>query len=196
MDAHKSLKKWSEFDKCSFWSLFSEMKITCMAIACFIFWVFTVMPSFSVLMLWHTFAHCHPNSGSKTTQYRLKNVYILLKSVLLKLSFQDEGHLYGNCFIFSPFAWDSFFFIFSVVAYVCTSPSYPMLQNDTLAAKNCHNLQIKILLKLNLQHEGHLFSNYLFYILTTFRKCLLFQFSGCGFLFQFSGFAKKVVSFW
>ena len=100
MDAHKSLKKLSEFDKCSFWSLFCKMKITFMSVASFIFWVFTVMPSFSVLMLWHTFAHYHPNSGSRRTHYRLKNGYILLKNVLLKPSFQDESQLHGNCLFY------------------------------------------------------------------------------------------------
>ena len=100
MDAHKSLKKLSEFDKCSSWSLFSEMKIICMSIDCFMFWMSTVMPLFSVLLLWHTFAHSHTNSGSKRTHSWLNNGYTFLKNVLLKLNFKDEGHLYGNCLFY------------------------------------------------------------------------------------------------
>ena len=77
-NAHKSLKIWSEFCKCSFWSyvLFSEMKITCMSIASFIFWIFTVTSSFSVLTLWDTFSHSYSNRSSKRTHDRIKNAYI------------------------------------------------------------------------------------------------------------------------
>ena len=116
MDA-KSLKKWWDFDKkCSFWNLFFEMKITCMPIACFAIWLFTVIDFFSVISLWRTYACSYPNSGSKRTHYRLKNV-------LLKLNFQDERHLYANrLFIFSSLALDTFFFVF-YSAYACTSPS-------------------------------------------------------------------------
>ena len=38
-DSHILLKK-------SFWSFFSEMKVTCMLIACFIFWIFPENASF------------------------------------------------------------------------------------------------------------------------------------------------------
>ena len=42
----------------------------------------------------------------------------------------------------------------------------------------------KILLKLNFKHEGHLFLNCLFYIMTIFGKYLSIQFSGCGIRIQ------------
>ena len=45
--------------------------------------------------------------------------------------------------------------------------------------KSDHNLLKNAFLKLNIQDEGHLFSNCLFYILTIFRN-FLFQLSGCG----------------
>ena len=115
---HKSLKKWWDFDKkCSFWNLFFEMKITCMPIACSVIWLFTVNDFFSVLSLWRTYACFHPNSGSKRTHYRLKNV-------LLKLNFQDEGHLYANrLFYILFFSRRYLLFRFLLVAYACTSPS-------------------------------------------------------------------------
>ena len=50
-------------------------------------------------------------------------------------------------------------------------------KRDTLAAKNCSLLK-NVLLMLEFHDEGHLYSNCLFYILTIYHKCLLFQFLG------------------
>ena len=58
------------------------------------------MPSFSDLTLWQTYSHSHANSCSKRTAYLLKNGHIFIKDVLLKLNFQDEGHLRANCLFF------------------------------------------------------------------------------------------------
>ena len=56
-DSHILLKKWY------FWSLFSEMKVTCIPIVCFIFLLFTVNAFFLFLRFWHTYAHSLPNPG-------------------------------------------------------------------------------------------------------------------------------------
>ena len=61
------------------------------------------MPSFSVLTFWHTYSHCHPNTGLKRTHYRLKNGHILLKNVFLKLNFQDKSRLYATCLFYILF---------------------------------------------------------------------------------------------
>ena len=117
-----SWKKWSEFHKCSFWSLFSKMKITCMSIAWFIFWVFTVMPSFSVLTLWHTFAHCYPNSSSKRVHYRLKMVIFCLKMYFWTLI----SNMKVTCFqiaCFILFFASAFFFGSQLVKHVFRFPS-------------------------------------------------------------------------
>ena len=42
--------------------------------------------------------------------------------------------------------------------------------------KSLYNLLKNVPLKLYFQHEGHWYDNSLFYILTTYRKCVLFQF--------------------
>ena len=53
--------------KCSSWSLISKMKVTCMPVACFIFWFFSVNAFFSVLILWHKYTLFLSNRGSKWT---------------------------------------------------------------------------------------------------------------------------------
>ena len=58
------------------------------------------MPSFSVVRLWHKYAHSHPNRGSKYTHQYWRSGRILLKDVLLKLIFQDEGHLHVSCLFY------------------------------------------------------------------------------------------------
>ena len=114
---HKSLKKWWDFDKkCSFWNLFFEMKITCMPIACFVIWLFTVNDFFSVISLWRTYACSHPNSGSKRTHYGWKMYFWSL------ISKMNVTCMLIVCFIFSSLALDTFFFVF-YSAYACTSPS-------------------------------------------------------------------------
>ena len=61
------------------------------------------MPSFSVLRLWHTYAHPHPNRGSKWTQ-RLANGHILHENVLFKVNFEDEGNFEVN-YLFDTFSF-------------------------------------------------------------------------------------------
>ena len=52
------------------------------------------MPSFSVFRLWHTYAHFHPNWGSKWSP---KKQSYVKKNFFLWLYFRDEGHLYAKC---------------------------------------------------------------------------------------------------
>ena len=47
----------------------------------------TQMPSFLAVRLLHTYAHYHPNMGSKWWYCRFQNVPILPENVLLKLYF-------------------------------------------------------------------------------------------------------------
>ena len=61
---------------------------------------FLKMLSFSILILWHRYAHSHANSGSKRSHYQLQKGPILQKSALLKLNLQHQDHLYANCLIY------------------------------------------------------------------------------------------------
>ena len=47
-----------------------------------------------------------------------------------------------------------------------------------------HNLLKNVIFKLNFEHERHLFSSGLFYILTIYHKCLLFQLLSSAILMQ------------
>ena len=76
-----------------FWSLISNIIVTCMPIAWFISWLFTANVFFSVFRLWHTCGDFHPNRGSKESTFVATNCHILLKNGLLKLNFQQEGHV-------------------------------------------------------------------------------------------------------
>ena len=75
-------------------------------------------------------------------------------------------------FIFSLFALNAFLFSSLVLA--------GFQKIHISGYKGGQNLLKNILLKLNFQHEGYLYSNCLFYILTIYRKCLLFQFLSCS----------------
>ena len=52
------------------------------------------------LHLWYTYTHSHPSRGSKGRISGWKNCHILLKNVLLRLNFQDEGHFYAICLFY------------------------------------------------------------------------------------------------
>ena len=56
--------------------------------------------SFLVLKLPHTYAGPHPNRGLKKDILAAKKAHVLLKNVLFKLNFQDEGHLDSNFLIY------------------------------------------------------------------------------------------------
>ena len=82
------------------WSLIFKLKVPCMPITCFIFSLFPLNAIFSVHSLDHVYTHYHPNWGSKCTHQQLKNVHILLKNLLLRPIFQDDGHFYANCLFY------------------------------------------------------------------------------------------------
>ena len=76
MNAHKSLKKWSDFDKCFFEAYFLRGRSLVYQLLVLYSEYSEYIQLYSVLTLWHTFVHSHSNSGSKKTHYRLKNGYI------------------------------------------------------------------------------------------------------------------------
>ena len=66
---------------------------------------------FSVLRLWHTHTHLHPNKGSKRTYLQLKTGSYFAIKLLMKINFELEGHLYANClFCIFSFFIKCFFF--------------------------------------------------------------------------------------
>ena len=67
--------------KTYFWSLIFNIKVTCMPIACFIFWVFFVNAFFSVLTFWHTYAHFRSNNGSKKDNLVVKEMVMFCKKM-------------------------------------------------------------------------------------------------------------------
>ena len=72
------------------------MKVTCMPLACFVFWFFTVN-AFQFLYLGirtHSSILIVALNGCISSW---KNVIFFWKMFLLKLNFQDEDHLYANC---------------------------------------------------------------------------------------------------
>ena len=58
------------------------------------------MPSFLVFWLRQTYAGSHPNSGLKKDTFAAKNVHVLIKYILFKFNFQDDGHLDSNFSIY------------------------------------------------------------------------------------------------
>ena len=61
----------------------------------------------------------------------------------------------------------------------CKVPSDHGVKTDISGPKKIGHILLKIFfLKLNLQDEGQLYVNFLFYILIIYRICLLFQFLG------------------
>ena len=54
-------------------------------------------------------------------------------------------------------------------------PSLTGIQNEHISSKKSpHNLLKNVLLKLYFQYEGHWYDNFLFFILTIYRKCVIF----------------------
>ena len=88
-----------------FWSLTSETNITCVAIAYFLFWLFSVDAFFQ---FWGCGIHMHIRTITRVQKGRIcgwKEGHMLLLNVLLTMNFEHEGHLYANCLfcIFSFF---------------------------------------------------------------------------------------------
>ena len=66
MDAFLAKKMWYFSEKCSFRSLISKMKISCMLIACFIFCLFTVNAFFLQFFIDCIQRHIHILTGVQT----------------------------------------------------------------------------------------------------------------------------------
>ena len=84
------------------WCLFSEINVTCVLIASFIFWIFTVNASFFsslVAAFVCTFPSSEAHRGSKTIIAAEKIVIFCQKNVPFKLNFQHDGQLFANCLI-------------------------------------------------------------------------------------------------
>ena len=63
------------------------------------------------------------------------------------------------CFIFSPFALNTYSFGSLLVAYACTFPSEQEFKNDILGAKKWLYFAKKVLLKRNFECNGDLHVN-------------------------------------
>ena len=82
--------------KMFFLELNFQDEVTCMPLACFVFWFFTVN-AFQFLYLgirMHSSILIVAQNGCISSW---KNVIFFWKMFLLKLNFQDEDHLYANC---------------------------------------------------------------------------------------------------
>ena len=142
----------------------------CMQIVCFVFSPFAFntffLSSLVVAYVCTRFQKVHI-SGQK-------NDHILLKYVLLKLNFQDKGHLYAHCLFYILS-----FCLKCVYTYADFHPGRSS-KSTYYRPKNVHIL-LKILpLKLKLQDEVHMDANFLTYILTIYRGCFLFQLFSCS----------------
>ena len=119
---------------------------------------------------------------SKRAQQELKKSHILLKSLLLKLNFQDEGHLYVICVFAILFLCFKCLFsqFFSHGMRKCISILTKAQKGHISGLKNGHILRKDGLLKLNFQGEGKLDAYFFIYILTVYRECVLFLLFSCG----------------
>ena len=144
----------------SFWSLGSLTEVTCMAITCFIFWLFTVPIAcfafslfslnafFSILKWWH-------RHDCRVYAYCLLYIFTICRKCLI---FQFLG--YG----------------ISMQILILRKVQKKLITGW----KNVHNLLKNILFLLNFQDQDKLYDNCLFHILSFYVTCLLFQFLCCS----------------
>ena len=111
-----------------------------------------------------------------------KHGQILLKNVLLKIYFQNEGSLYANCFLYTLTIYlKCLLFWFLGRGIPICIPIVTPVQNGRISSwTNGYILLKKILVKLNLEGEGCLYANCLFDILSIYFQVLLFQFLSRG----------------
>ena len=126
------------------------------------------------------YAHSHPNRGSKRMHSVWKNGHILLKNVLLKLNFLDGSYFYGNClFHILTIYHRCLFFQFwccGIRMHICILTS--VQKGRIYSWKQGHILLTNVLLKINFEHEGHLYANCLFCVFYFFVKCFFFNSQG------------------
>ena len=114
---------------------------------------------------------------------RKDSVFLLKKMLFLKLLFLDEGHLYTNyLFYILTIYRKCFLFHFLRCGIRMHIPIWISVQNGRISRRKDSVFLLKkmLFLKLLFLDEGHLYTNYLFYILTIYRKCFLFHFLRCG----------------
>ena len=133
---------------------------------------------------------------------RWKNCSILIKkNLLLKLSFQDEGHSYAKCFFYIWTIYHKCLLFESWTRGICMHISILIgVQKGPISGwKNGHILVKKLLLKRNFEDAGHLSGKCFFFILTLCHKCLLFQFLPCEIRMQIpilTGVHKGSINSW
>ena len=109
----------------------------------------------------------------------------MLKNVLLRLNFEDEGHLYANLLLcILLFIENSFFSVLDLWhrwhIHILTG-----VQKEPISFwENDHILLKKVRLKRNVKVEDHLSACCFVFSLTIYHKSLLFQFLGCGIRIQ------------
>ena len=91
-----------------------------------------------------------------------------LKNELLKLNFQHDGHLYANSLSYAFTIYHKCLLLRFFVCGIHVPISIPTeVQERTHYELKNGGILLKIaLLKSNFQHEGHLYANFLLYILT------------------------------
>ena len=133
--------------------------------------------SLLLLKLWHTYAYSHPNRGLKCTQMLIKNGCILRKNVVLKINYQNEGHLDVNFLIYMVTIYGEYLLFQFFSRGIRTAHCHPNRSSKWThkSPKNSHILQRNVLSQAYFRSEGHLHANSLFYILSLYLTCLLFQ---------------------
>ena len=101
---------------------------------------------------------------------------------ILKWLHRHDGHLYTYCllYIFTIFRKCFLFQFFGYGIGVQILILTDFQKKRITSWKNGHNLLKNILFQLNFQDDGNVNANCLFYILSFFVTCLLFQFLCCG----------------
>ena len=137
------------------------------------------MPSFSVFRLWHTYAHSHPNWGSKWSP---KKQSYVKKNFFLWLYFRDEGHLYAKClfdiFTIYPKCHRFNFFSRGIHMYI---PILTGVQNGRISHLNDSVFLLNnVLFEASFPWWRSLVCQLLVYIPTIYPKCHLFQFFSRG----------------
>ena len=91
---------------------------------------------------------------------------------ILKWWHRHDGHLYSCCLLY--------IFTFCCKCLPFQFLGYGIGMKWITGWTNGHNLLKNILFRLNFQDEGKLYANCLYYILSFYVTCILFQFLGCG----------------
>ena len=138
------------------------------------------------------------NQNGSITCY--KNGRILIKNVLFKFNFQNEGHLDANFLIYiltinrECLLFQLFIRGIRMHISILTGVQIGYISGKEISL----NFLKSVLYKVNFQDERYLCASCFFYILNIYHKCLLFQFLGCGIRMQIpilTGVRKGHISF-